>query len=398
MTSDFPDIHHKMSKKIAQLTKVIFHLNTQNDEHEQYQQALSSVYEREIDQIVSQANSIINRQKEVLDKYRQAGDPQMVITGIQKQFEEAKTRAQTELAIIRRKAEEREATVTQTAKQQVEEMKAEVRQLKEAAQRQFQQFEGKQVTSASALDELRRAHQKEMDTFVKEHNAKYSQLLQAKLDSEDALKEEMTNSIKKLNAEWESRMKKLQEEMESRMKKAVEDAKLREAEAFQKIIDRNNAQTAKQIEDLQAKLADSESQKSKSENYVLDLQNQVKKLNLLVSEWEKKYRKLSDEYQSLENDRSATGLQAAKLGSELTDIQSEIQKLRDQIRTKEKTISVMSKEYEEMMASFRKEIASLSANASDKEMYLRTELENKGQRIEGLQHEVYLLNKNVRDM
>lgn len=396
MTSEFPDIHHKMSKKIAQLTKVIFHLNTQNDEHELYQQALCSVYEREIDQIVTQANNIISRQKEVLDKYKQAGDPQLLITSIQKQFEEAKVRAQTEVTIIRRKVEEREASVTQTARQQVEEMKAEVRQIKDAAQRQLQQFEGKQVTSASALDDLRRAHQKEMDNFVKEHNAKYSQLLQAKLDSEDSLKAEMAAALKKLNSEWDSRMKKAQEELESRLRKAVEDAKVKEAEAFQRIIDRNNAQSAKQLEELQARLAESEAQKTKLETYVTDLQNQTKKLNLLVSEWEKKYRKLSEEFQNLENDRSATGLQAEKLGSELTGTQAELQKLRDQIRTKDRTIATMAKEYEEMLASFRKEIGSLSANASDKETYLRTELENKSQRIEGLQHEVYLLNKNVR--
>ncbi len=29
----FPDLHHKMSKKIAQLTKVIYHLNTKNEVH-----------------------------------------------------------------------------------------------------------------------------------------------------------------------------------------------------------------------------------------------------------------------------------------------------------------------------------------------------------------------------
>jgi hypothetical protein len=28
------ELHHKMSKKVAQLTKVIFHLNTKNDEYE----------------------------------------------------------------------------------------------------------------------------------------------------------------------------------------------------------------------------------------------------------------------------------------------------------------------------------------------------------------------------
>ena len=30
----FPDLHHKMSKKIAQLTKVIYHLNTRNEDHQ----------------------------------------------------------------------------------------------------------------------------------------------------------------------------------------------------------------------------------------------------------------------------------------------------------------------------------------------------------------------------
>jgi len=29
----FPDLHHKMSKKVARLTRVIFILNTKNDEH-----------------------------------------------------------------------------------------------------------------------------------------------------------------------------------------------------------------------------------------------------------------------------------------------------------------------------------------------------------------------------
>jgi hypothetical protein len=30
----FPDLHHKMSKKIAQLTKVIYHLNTRNEDNQ----------------------------------------------------------------------------------------------------------------------------------------------------------------------------------------------------------------------------------------------------------------------------------------------------------------------------------------------------------------------------
>lgn len=47
----FPDFHHKMSKKIAQLTKVIYHLNTKNDDHEFQLKALADSYESEIEEV-----------------------------------------------------------------------------------------------------------------------------------------------------------------------------------------------------------------------------------------------------------------------------------------------------------------------------------------------------------
>lgn len=47
----FPDFHHKMSKKIAQLTKVIYHLNTKNDDHEQQLKTVTDNYESEIQEV-----------------------------------------------------------------------------------------------------------------------------------------------------------------------------------------------------------------------------------------------------------------------------------------------------------------------------------------------------------
>jgi len=51
----FPDLHQKMSKKIAQLTKVIFHLNSKNEEHSDDLSSLSDAYETEIDGILKDA-------------------------------------------------------------------------------------------------------------------------------------------------------------------------------------------------------------------------------------------------------------------------------------------------------------------------------------------------------
>ncbi|KXS17557.1 hypothetical protein M427DRAFT_30363 [Gonapodya prolifera JEL478] len=52
-----PDIVYKMSKKIAQLTKVIYFLNTKQEDHVFEVQSLTSIYEDEIDTVVSEANT-----------------------------------------------------------------------------------------------------------------------------------------------------------------------------------------------------------------------------------------------------------------------------------------------------------------------------------------------------
>ena len=47
------DLHFKMSKKIAQLTKVIYHLHTKNDDHEWEMKNVSEQYENEITEILT---------------------------------------------------------------------------------------------------------------------------------------------------------------------------------------------------------------------------------------------------------------------------------------------------------------------------------------------------------
>ena len=46
------ELHHKMCKKVAQLTKVIFYLNTKNDEYESNLKAVVNAYESELDSTV----------------------------------------------------------------------------------------------------------------------------------------------------------------------------------------------------------------------------------------------------------------------------------------------------------------------------------------------------------
>eukprot|EP00391_Amoebophrya_sp_Ameob2_P007458 CAMPEP_0178988350 /NCGR_PEP_ID=MMETSP0795-20121207/3764_1 /TAXON_ID=88552 /ORGANISM="Amoebophrya sp., Strain Ameob2" /LENGTH=981 /DNA_ID=CAMNT_0020679619 /DNA_START=662 /DNA_END=3604 /DNA_ORIENTATION=- len=66
-----PDTFHKMSKKIAQLTKVIFHLNTKNDEADLHLRSVSTCYEQEIEQIVRHCNAKIQEAWVAFEKVKQ---------------------------------------------------------------------------------------------------------------------------------------------------------------------------------------------------------------------------------------------------------------------------------------------------------------------------------------
>lgn len=67
----FPDLHHKMSKKIAQLTKVIYHLNTKNEDHMTEIEQLTANHQLEIQQILRDAANRISKFKEAIESKQQ---------------------------------------------------------------------------------------------------------------------------------------------------------------------------------------------------------------------------------------------------------------------------------------------------------------------------------------
>jgi hypothetical protein len=63
----FPDVHHKMSKKIAQLTKVIYHLNTKNEDFQIDKENLIQSHQSEIQQILRDFNTKIEKFKNSME-------------------------------------------------------------------------------------------------------------------------------------------------------------------------------------------------------------------------------------------------------------------------------------------------------------------------------------------
>lgn len=127
---DSNDLHLKMSKKIAQLTKVIYHLNTKNEDHMSEVKGLQQSYETEIDQILKDAYA-------KMTKFQDQVQRQFDRTAFEKKLAEVEhVRAQENaamkaaLADTLAKAKERETAIQNDAVAKIESIKNGVRKAK----------------------------------------------------------------------------------------------------------------------------------------------------------------------------------------------------------------------------------------------------------------------------
>ncbi|XP_064274629.1 protein FAM184B isoform X2 [Passer domesticus] len=103
------EMHVKMCKKIAQLTKVIYALNTKNDEHEDSIQALREAHEEEIQNILAETRETILQckskaeEEQLLRKHIQALEIAVA------QHKRLKEEALAELILCKKQAEEKES-------------------------------------------------------------------------------------------------------------------------------------------------------------------------------------------------------------------------------------------------------------------------------------------------
>ncbi|KAM8954110.1 protein FAM184A isoform 2-T2 [Pelodytes ibericus] len=220
------ELHLKMSKKIAQLTKVIYALNTRNDEHESGVQAIKEAHEEEIQQILAETREKILQYK---TKVSEETDLKRKIQALEESLEEHKKmkhQALTEFEVYKHRVEDMQLCAEAQHVQRVVTMSREVEEIRKRFEERIRSFMQLQVQfekdKRSALEELRTSHRLEIQELLK---AQHSQ--NATLNKGQATLEEMHQlQLDELN-------KKL-EELRLERKKLVEDyeGKLGKAQAF----------------------------------------------------------------------------------------------------------------------------------------------------------------------
>ncbi|XP_057279586.1 protein FAM184A [Pezoporus wallicus] len=218
-----PDLHFKMSKKIAQLTKVIYALNTKNDEHEAAIQALKDAHEEEIQQILAETREKILQYK---SKVAEEMDLKRKIQVLEESLEDHKKmkhQALTEFEAYKDRVEDMQLCAEAQHVQRVVTMSREVEEIRKKFEERLRSFIQLQVQyekdKRTALEDLRAAHRLEIQELLKNQQTQNATLSkgQEKLEELHRLElEDLNSKVEELRLE----RKKLIEDYEGKLSKA----------------------------------------------------------------------------------------------------------------------------------------------------------------------------------
>uniref|UniRef100_A0A8B9X6A6 Family with sequence similarity 184 member A n=1 Tax=Bos mutus grunniens TaxID=30521 RepID=A0A8B9X6A6_BOSMU len=218
------DMHLKMSKKIAQLTKVIYALNTKNDEHESAIQALKDAHEEEIQQILAETREKIlqykSRVTEELDLRRKI----QVLEASLEDHIKMKQQALTEFEAYKHRVEDMQLCAEAQHVQRIVTMSREVEEIRRKFEERLRSFGQLQVQFEKdkrlALEDLRTAHRREIQELLKcqqDHSAsvnkgqeKAEELHRMEVEALNKTLEELRLERKKLVEDYEGKLHKAQ--------------------------------------------------------------------------------------------------------------------------------------------------------------------------------------------
>ncbi|XP_039603584.1 protein FAM184A isoform X3 [Polypterus senegalus] len=218
------DLHLKMSKKIAQLTKVIYALNTRNDEHEAAIQTLKEAHEEEVQQILSETREKILQYK---SKISDEVDLRRRIQSLEESIElheRMKRQALTEFETYRQRVEDMQLCTEAQHTQRVVTMSREVEEMRRSFEEKLRSFSQIHAQSEQdkrvAVEELRVTHQQEIQDMLRSHQTqnasfnkdqeKLSLFHKAEVDALNERVEELKIEKKKLVEEYEAKLSKAQ--------------------------------------------------------------------------------------------------------------------------------------------------------------------------------------------
>ncbi|KAL6477339.1 hypothetical protein MHYP_G00131740 [Metynnis hypsauchen] len=218
------DLHLKMSKKIAQLTKVIYALNTKNDEHEEAIQSLKEAHEDEVQHILTETREKILQYKSKMGDEAELKRRLQSLEESVELHEHMKRQALAEFEMYRQRMEDTQLCAEAQHTQRVVSMSREVEEMRhdfEEKLRSFSQVQAQyEQEKLRVLEELKSVHRQELQELLETQQSqsasscldqeKLAELHQAELEALMERVEELTQDKVRLVEEYDAKLGKAQ--------------------------------------------------------------------------------------------------------------------------------------------------------------------------------------------
>lgn len=187
----------KVEKKIAQISRVIQHLNAKSDDSDL--DSLAGSYENEIEGILRDASERVRRFHAASQHKHDNARLEARAEEIEARYEAQRVKALKEIEAFKKRAGAQQAELRKEAEAKVSAMAAQLeaakrefatkmRQFAEAAETLQRQGAGsKELKAAHAkeLEESQARHLREIEEVVRKHNGRYNEMMRERLEAEE---------------------------------------------------------------------------------------------------------------------------------------------------------------------------------------------------------------------
>ncbi|KAK3762472.1 hypothetical protein RRG08_009860 [Elysia crispata] len=329
------DMHLKMSKKIAQLTKVIYALNTKNDENEAIVQKLQEEHEEELQKVLAETQQKLTLYQERLG---QESDHASTISALQSRL------AEYQLQVLE-------------ADSQLENLKT---QLKNAQEKDKAAYEAKLVDMSSEVLRAKTDFEEHMQKFdlwkeriVNEHNTEIAGLQSSHQKEIEDLRgfqrnqdDTWLNQCAKIEDKYKEELEGLRSQIEAfqNERQTLKDeytAKLDKASAFyekelEALRNSHSDHHEKEMEALQKEMMKLRADCGSSEK---ELRTQIDRLVRKLADTEDALEESRAQQQVLEAELSGRDSSSSQLAKQIQDLSEELSKKTAHIQTIETALS-----------------------------------------------------------
>ncbi|XP_023652992.2 protein FAM184A isoform X2 [Paramormyrops kingsleyae] len=410
------DLHLKMSKKIAQLTKVIYALNTKNDEHEAAIQTLKEAHEEEVQQILSETREKIMQYK---SKISDEMDLKRRIQSLEESMElhdRMKRQALAEFEAYRQRVEDMQLCTEAQHTQRVVSMSREVEDMRHSFEEKLRNFGQLQAQceqdKLQALEELRTSHRQEVQELLRSHQSQSAsqckdqeKLLQLHKAEVEALRErgdDLRQEKKRLVEEYEAKLSEAQAfyECELEAMKRTQQLTAENLLAWKKTEAELRREFQAQEAALQKTLGRLRAELQRVQEEARDSRDRTQKLQASLSAAESTIKELHKQLDEVTQDAEIVEIRQKETECELEATRDRVQQQATEILLKASQIGSLQATQMTHEAAIR-DLESEKSRLKDKVLRLEEEreaLQNKSQALEERQRQQILsLEKTLRE-